>query len=29
MRYPQARDLEITGAGLEEAFIALTTEEDE
>ncbi len=27
-RYPQARDLEITGAGLEEAFLELTADEN-
>ncbi len=27
-RYPQARDIEITGAGLEEAFLELTSGED-
>jgi ABC-2 type transport system ATP-binding protein len=28
-RYPEAGDIEITGAGLEEAFVELTTKEDE
>jgi ABC-2 type transport system ATP-binding protein len=28
-RYPQARDIEITGAGLEDAFVRLTGEPDE
>jgi ABC-2 type transport system ATP-binding protein len=27
--YPSARDIEITGAGLEQAFLALTSDEDE
>ena len=27
-RYPDARDIEITGAGLEEAFLQLTGEEE-
>ncbi|MDT4940045.1 MAG: type transport system ATP-binding protein, partial [Pseudonocardiales bacterium] len=27
--YPQARDIEVTGAGLEEAFLQLTGDEDE
>jgi len=27
--YPQARDIEITGAGLEEAFLELTGGEDD
>jgi ABC-2 type transport system ATP-binding protein len=27
--YPQARDIEITGAGLEEAFLELTSEDDD
>ncbi|HKC28697.1 MAG TPA: ABC transporter ATP-binding protein [Jatrophihabitans sp.] len=27
--YPQARDIEVTGAGLEEAFLQLTTDDDE
>jgi ABC-2 type transport system ATP-binding protein len=28
-RYPQLRDLEIAGAGLEDAFIALTTTQED
>jgi ABC-2 type transport system ATP-binding protein len=28
-RYPQARDIEITGAGLEDAFVRLTGEPDD
>jgi ABC-2 type transport system ATP-binding protein len=28
-RYPAARDLEITGAGLEEAFLRLTGDDEE
>jgi ABC-2 type transport system ATP-binding protein len=28
-RYPSARDIEITGAGLEEAFLELTGDDDE
>ena len=28
-RYPEARDIEVTGAGLEEAFLLLTGDDDE
>jgi len=27
--FPQARDIEVTGAGLEEAFLQLTADEEE
>ena len=28
-RYPEARDIEVQGAGLEDAFLALTGEDEE
>jgi hypothetical protein len=28
-RYPEARDIEVVGAGIEEAFVALTADDND